>query len=151
MAPTEVLAAQHFTKFKDLNERYSLNLNIAFLSGSTTASKRKEILIGLSDGDINLVVGTHALIEDNIEFEDLALVITDEQHRFGVKQREKLLIKKDLSSGVNSVHNLVMTATPIPRTLAMVLYGDDQCEIRKLYIICKQCVSSDNDGCLAVS
>ena len=90
MAPTEVLAAQHFTKFKEYNERYSLNLNIAFLSGSTTATQRKEILSGLSEGSINLVVGTHALIEEKIEFEDLALVITDEQHRFGVLQRETL-------------------------------------------------------------
>ncbi|MBR5918251.1 MAG: ATP-dependent DNA helicase RecG [Lachnospiraceae bacterium] len=125
MAPTEVLAAQHFTKFKDLNERYSLNLNIAFLSGSTTVSQRKEILSGLSDGDINLVVGTHALIEDNIEFEDLALVITDEQHRFGVLQRETLNEKG------NTPHVLSLSATPIPRTLASVYYTGLQVSVIK--------------------
>ena len=125
MAPTEVLAAQHFTKFKELNERYSLNLNISFLSGSTTATQRKEILSGLSDGSINLVVGTHALIEDNIEFEDLALVITDEQHRFGVLQRETLNQKG------NAPHVLSLSATPIPRTLASVYYTGLQVSIIK--------------------
>lgn len=125
MAPTEVLAAQHFTKFKELNERYSLNLNIAFLSGSTTASQRKEVLGGLSDGSINLVVGTHALIEDNIEFEDLALVITDEQHRFGVLQRETLNQKG------NAPHVLSLSATPIPRTLASVYYTGLQVSVIK--------------------
>ena len=125
MAPTEVLAAQHFTKFKELNERYSLNLNIAFLSGSTTAAQRKDILSGLSDGSINLVVGTHALIEDNIEFEDLALVITDEQHRFGVLQRETLNQKG------NAPHILSLSATPIPRTLASVYYTGLQVSVIK--------------------
>ncbi len=125
MAPTEVLAAQHFTKFKELNERYSLNLNIAFLSGSTTAAQRKDILSGLSDGSINLVVGTHALIEDNIEFEDLALVITDEQHRFGVLQRETLNEKG------NAPHVLSLSATPIPRTLASVYYTGLQVSVIK--------------------
>ena len=125
MAPTEVLAAQHFTKFKELNERYSLNLNIAFLSGSTTAAQRKDILSRLSDGSINLVVGTHALIEDNIEFEDLALVITDEQHRFGVLQRETLNEKG------NAPHVLSLSATPIPRTLASVYYTGLQVSVIK--------------------
>lgn len=125
MAPTEVLAAQHFTKFKELNERYSLNLNIAFLSGSTTATQRKEVLSRLSDGSINLVVGTHALIEDNIEFEDLALVITDEQHRFGVLQRETLNQKG------NAPHVLSLSATPIPRTLASVYYTGLQVSVIK--------------------
>ena len=125
MAPTEVLAAQHFTKFKELNERYSLNLNISFLSGSTTASQRKEILSGLADGTINLVVGTHALIEDKIDFEDLALVITDEQHRFGVLQRETLNEKG------NAPHVLSLSATPIPRTLASVYYTGLQVSVIK--------------------
>ncbi len=125
MAPTEVLAAQHFTKFKELNERYSLNLYISFLSGSTTATQRKEILSRLSDGSINLVVGTHALIEDNIEFEDLALVITDEQHRFGVLQRETLNQKG------NAPHVLSLSATPIPRTLASVYYTGLQVSVIK--------------------
>ncbi len=125
MAPTEVLAAQHFTKFKELNERYSLNLNIAFLSGSTTAAQRKDILSGLSDGSINLVVGTHALIEDKIDFEDLALVITDEQHRFGVLQRETLNEKG------NAPHVLSLSATPIPRTLASVYYTGLQVSVIK--------------------
>jgi len=125
MAPTEVLAAQHFAKFKDFNDRYSLNLNIAFLSGSSNASQRKEVLNGLTDGSINLVVGTHALIEEKIEFEDLALVITDEQHRFGVLQRDTLNEKG------NTPHVLSLSATPIPRTLASVYYTGLQVSVIK--------------------
>ena len=125
MAPTEVLAAQHFSKFRDFNERYSLNLNIAFLSGSTSAAQRKEILSGLSDGSIDLVVGTHALIEEKIEFDDLALVITDEQHRFGVLQRDTLNEKG------NTPHVLSLSATPIPRTLASVYYTGLQVSVIK--------------------
>ncbi|MCR5846748.1 MAG: ATP-dependent DNA helicase RecG [Lachnospiraceae bacterium] len=125
MAPTEVLAAQHFTKFKDLIERYKLNLNISYLSGSTTQTARKEILNDLSLGSINLIVGTHALIEDNVEFENLALVITDEQHRFGVLQRNIL------SDKGNKPHILSLSATPIPRTLASVYYTDLQVSLIK--------------------
>ena len=118
MAPTEVLASQHFVKFKELNEKYKLGLNISFLTGSTGAASKREIIKDLSLGNIDLLIGTHALIEDNIEFENLALVITDEQHRFGVIQRNML------SDKGNKPHILSLSATPIPRTLASVYYTD---------------------------
>ena len=122
LAPTSVLARQHYDNAcRILN---GSGINVVLLLGKTKASVKKEIKEKLKDGEASVIIGTHALLTDDIDFADLALVIADEQHRFGVKQREKLLIKKDLESGVNSVHNLVMTATPIPRTLAMVLYGD---------------------------
>ena len=122
LAPTSVLARQHYDNACRILE--GSGINVVLLLGKTKASVKKEIKEKLKDGEASVIIGTHALLTDDIEFADLALVIADEQHRFGVKQREKLLIKKDLESGVNSVHNLVMTATPIPRTLAMVLYGD---------------------------
>ena len=125
MAPTEVLAAQHFTKFTQMNERYKLGLSIAFLSGSTGKAQKNEIIENLKCGEIDLLVGTHALIEDNIEFEDLALVITDEQHRFGVIQRNTLNEKG------NKPHVLSLSATPIPRTLASVYYTDLQVSVIK--------------------
>lgn len=122
LAPTSVLARQHYDNACRILG--GSGINVVLLLGKTKASVKKEIKEKLRDGEASVIIGTHALLTDDIEFADLALVIADEQHRFGVKQREKLLIKKDLESGVNSVHNLVMTATPIPRTLAMVLYGD---------------------------
>ena len=122
LAPTSVLAKQHYNNACRILE--GSGINVVLLLGKTKASVKKEIKEKLKDGEASVIIGTHALLTDDIEFADLALVIADEQHRFGVKQREKLLIKKELPSGVNSVHNLVMTATPIPRTLAMVLYGD---------------------------
>ena len=122
LAPTSVLARQHYDNACRILE--GSGINVVLLLGKTKASVKKEIKEKLKDGEASVIIGTHALLTDDIDFADLALVIADEQHRFGVKQREKLLIKKDLESGVNSVHNLVMTATPIPRTLAMVLYGD---------------------------
>ncbi len=125
MAPTEVLAAQHFNKFRELNTRYGLNLNIAFLSGSSTAASRKETLKELEEGEIDLIVGTHALIEDRVNFNCLALVVTDEQHRFGVLQRDTL------SSKGNTPHVLSLSATPIPRTLASVYYTDLQVSVIK--------------------
>ena len=125
MAPTEVLAAQHFTKFLDINSRYNLNLKIAYLSGSTSAANKREIEEDLRNGDIDILVGTHALIEDNVEFENLALAITDEQHRFGVLQRNLL------SGKSNNPHVLSLSATPIPRTLASVYYTDLQVSIIK--------------------
>ena len=95
------------------------------LLGKTKASEKTDIKEKIEDGSARVIIGTHALLTDDIKFNDLALVIADEQHRFGVKQREKLLFKDTLKDGtVKSVHNLVMTATPIPRTLAMVIYGD---------------------------
>lgn len=122
LAPTSVLARQHYDNAVRILE--GSGINVVLLLGKTKASVKKEIKEKLKDGEASVIIGTHALLTDDIEFAALALVIADEQHRFGVKQREKLLIKKDLANGVNSVHNLVMTATPIPRTLAMVLYGD---------------------------
>ena len=117
MAPTEILATQHYENIKRLLSE--LNINIALLTGSTKKSERDAIDMGLKDGSINFIVGTHALIEDNVVFKNLGLVIIDEQHRFGVVQRSKLWKKNN-----QPPHILVMTATPIPRTLAMTLYGD---------------------------
>lgn len=116
MAPTEILVSQHAKKFQEyLNP---LGLQVATLTGSTSAKARKEIYQNLANGQIKLVVGTHALIQDDVEFSNLGLVIIDEQHRFGVKQRDALLKK-----GKN-VERLFMTATPIPRTLALAIHGD---------------------------
>lgn len=116
MAPTEVLAAQHFRTFQEIFE--SLPVKVAYLSGHTKAAERKEILEQLKNGDISILIGTHALIEEEVIFAALGLVITDEQHRFGVKQRQALESKGE------SPHVLIMTATPIPRTMALSVYGD---------------------------
>ncbi|MBO6080431.1 MAG: ATP-dependent DNA helicase RecG [Bacteroidales bacterium] len=118
MAPTEILATQHYEKIS--NQLEPLGLQVEFLSGSTKTAKRKQILTDLQNGQVNILIGTHALIEDNVVFNKLGLVVIDEQHRFGVEQRAKLWRK----SGPIPPHILVMTATPIPRTLAMTLYGD---------------------------
>lgn len=117
MAPTEILAQQHFQGLKDLLK--NMNVDLRILTGSTKTKERKEILDDLSSGKINILLGTHALIEDPVVFKNLGMVIIDEQHRFGVQQRAKLWKKN-----VEPPHVLVMTATPIPRTLAMTLYGD---------------------------
>lgn len=117
MAPTEILAHQHFQGLKDLLK--NMDVDIRILTGSTKTKERKEILDDLSSGKINILLGTHALIEDPVVFKNLGMVIIDEQHRFGVQQRAKLWKKN-----VEPPHILVMTATPIPRTLAMTLYGD---------------------------
>ncbi len=116
MAPTEILAAQHFSSLSSLLE--PAGVRCALLTGSVKASERKKLLAALSSGEIQLVIGTHALLGDKVEFQDLGLVITDEQHRFGVNQRSALA-KKGASP-----HLLVMSATPIPRTLALMVYGD---------------------------
>lgn len=116
MAPTEILAEQHFRNAKKLFE--PLGLRVALLTGKSKAKERAELLVALEAGEIHFLIGTHALIEDVVQFRSLGLVIIDEQHRFGVEQRAKLKRK-----GV-SPHFLVMTATPIPRTLAMTVYGD---------------------------
>lgn len=118
MAPTEILATQHYEKMSKQLE--PLGLRVEFLSGSTKVAQRRRILADLRDGQVNILIGTHALIEDNVVFSKLGLVVIDEQHRFGVEQRAKLWRK----SGPVPPHILVMTATPIPRTLAMTLYGD---------------------------
>ena len=118
MAPTEILATQHYEKLSKQLE--PLNLRVEFLSGSTKTAKRKQLLTDLQNGQVDILIGTHALIEDNVIFNKLGIVVIDEQHRFGVEQRAKLWRK----SGAVPPHILVMTATPIPRTLAMTLYGD---------------------------
>ena len=117
MAPTEILSQQHFQYFSDFLN--SLDINIALLTGSTKAKYRKTIHEKLEDGSIDLLIGTHALLEDSVKFHNLGLVIIDEQHRFGVAQRARLWKKNN-----RPPHILVMTATPIPRTLSMTLYGD---------------------------
>jgi ATP-dependent DNA helicase RecG len=117
MAPTEILASQHYVTLRRMLQ--GLNIKIELLTGSTKTAKRNEIHSALLSGELNLLVGTHALIEDVVQFKNLGLVIIDEQHRFGVAQRAKLWQKNNIPP-----HILVMTATPIPRTLAMTLYGD---------------------------
>ena len=117
MAPTEILAKQHYNNFLDIFK--NTNAEIRLLTGSTTAKNKKIIYEELLNGSCDIVIGTHALIEDKVKFNNLSLVITDEQHRFGVRQRSKLLLKNHLT-----VDMLVMTATPIPRTLAFILHGD---------------------------
>lgn len=117
MAPTEILAQQHYSGLQKLLK--DLPVKLALLTGSIKAAKRKEILEGLSEGTIQMVVGTHAVIEDRVKFSRLGLVVIDEQHRFGVEQRARLWEKADIPP-----HVLVMTATPIPRTLAMTAFGD---------------------------
>ncbi|GIZ08467.1 ATP-dependent DNA helicase RecG [Flavobacterium sp. UMI-01] len=117
MAPTEILANQHFLGLSELANK--LNLNIKLLTGSTKTADRKIIHEELENGSLHILIGTHALLEDKVQFQNLGLAIIDEQHRFGVEQRSKLWKKN-----VIPPHILVMTATPIPRTLAMSLYGD---------------------------
>ena len=117
MAPTEILANQHFMGIKDLLG--DIGVNIALLTGSVKKSARKVIHEQLEDGELHILIGTHALLEDKVAYKNLGLAIVDEQHRFGVAQRAKLWHKNDIPP-----HILVMTATPIPRTLAMSLYGD---------------------------
>ena len=118
MAPTEVLAEQHFQTCQAWTE--ALGLKVALLTGSTKTKKRQALLASVSTGDTQLIIGTHALLEDPLMFKDLALVVIDEQHRFGVWQRARLWQK----GKTKNPHVLLMTATPIPRTLAMTLYGD---------------------------
>ena len=117
VAPTEILAQQHFNSFRELLSDSNINLNL--LTGSTKAKERKIINLGLENGTLQILIGTHAVFEENVRFKNLGLAIIDEQHRFGVAQRAKLW-----SKNTTPPHILVMTATPIPRTLAMSLYGD---------------------------
>ncbi len=117
MAPTEILAEQHYATLSRMTE--GLPLRVELLTGAVKGKRRKEILDGLADGSVHLLVGTHAVIEPTVGFLNLGLVVIDEQHRFGVEQRAKLW-----SKNVHPPHVLVMTATPIPRTLAMTVYGD---------------------------
>jgi ATP-dependent DNA helicase RecG len=117
MAPTEILAQQHYDKI--LQQLLPLQINVAILTGSTKAAARRKILEKLASGEIHLLIGTHALIEPVVVFQNLGLAVIDEQHKFGVAQRSQLWLKNDVVP-----HILVMTATPIPRTLAMTAYGD---------------------------
>ena len=119
MVPTEVLANQHYEGFLRLMEEQNIaSCHPVLLTGSTTARQKREIYQKIADGEVNVIIGTHALIQEKVEYKNLGLVITDEQHRFGVRQREALTTRG------NPPHVLVMGATPIPRTLAIILYGD---------------------------
>ena len=117
MAPTEILANQHFETIREL--LYGMDIRVELLTGSVKGKKREAILTGLLTGDVRILIGTHAVIEETVNFSSLGLVVIDEQHRFGVAQRARLWTKN-----AQPPHVLVMTATPIPRTLAMTLYGD---------------------------
>jgi len=117
MAPTEILATQHYNAITEMLG--DLAVNVQLLTGSTRTKKRREIHEGLADGSLQILIGTHAVLEDKVQFKNLGLAIIDEQHRFGVAQRAKLWMKNEIPP-----HILVMTATPIPRTLAMSVYGD---------------------------
>lgn len=118
MAPTEVLAKQHYDSILEMTEKYHLAMKPILLVGSMTAKEKRRAYERIEMGLVNVIIGTHALIQEAVEYQDLALVITDEQHRFGVRQRQKLQEKGE------NTHILVMSATPIPRTLAIILFGD---------------------------
>ncbi len=118
MAPTEVLARQHFETISGMLERYSIPLKAELLTGSMTAQQKRKAYEKIESGSVSIIIGTHALIQEKVHYKNLALVVTDERHRFGVRQREALAGKG------RSPHILVMSATPIPRTLAIILYGD---------------------------
>ena len=117
MAPTEILATQHYATVMGFLK--DMDIKVALLTGSTKKKERNKILPAIANGEIQIVIGTHALIEETVVFSSLGLAIIDEQHRFGVEQRSRLWMKNAIVP-----HVLVMTATPIPRTLAMTLYGD---------------------------
>ena len=117
MAPTEILARQHYATI--MRQTEGMNLRVAILTGSSKAAERRYALEGVASGEVNILIGTHALIEDRVQFSNLGFVVIDEQHRFGVEQRARLWTKNE-----QPPHILVMTATPIPRTLAMTMYGD---------------------------
>ena len=122
MAPTEILADQHYANISRMLD--GLGLNVALLTGSTKTGEKRKIKQNLRDGNIDILIGTHALIEKDVQFKNLGFVVIDEQHRFGVEQRSKLWTKNTIPP-----HVLVMTATPIPRTLAMTVYGDLDCSV----------------------
>lgn len=144
MAPTEILATQHYESIVQMFKQYDIPLKVTLLTGSKTAKAKKEIYEQIKSGEVSIVIGTHALIQEKVEYNSLALVITDEQHRFGVRQREMLSMKNQDSVP----HILVMSATPIPRTLAIIMYGDldisviDEVPARRLPI--KNCVVDTN-------
>lgn len=118
MAPTEVLARQHHENLTQLISQHNLNIQTVLLVGSMTAKEKREAYSRIESGEADIIIGTHALIQEKVKYKDLSIVITDEQHRFGVRQRETMSIKG------NNPHVMVMSATPIPRTLAIIMYGD---------------------------
>lgn len=122
MAPTEILASQHYHSINEMTA--SMGLKIKLLTGSTKIKERRKIHEELLNGELKILVGTHALIEDTVQFQNLGIAVIDEQHRFGVAQRAKLRTKNTSNTQNTEPHILIMTATPIPRTLAMTLYGD---------------------------
>lgn len=122
MAPTEILAQQHFSGISQLLKH--MPVTVALLTGSVKAAERRKLLQRVADGEVHILIGTHALIEDTVQFKNLGFVVIDEQHRFGVEQRSKLWQKNEIPP-----HVLVMTATPIPRTLSMSLFGDLDCSV----------------------
>lgn len=142
MAPTEVLATQHMETIQAMTNKYQLPFKPVLLTGVSSAKQKKEIYARIEDHTYNLVIGTHAVIQENVKFDNLALVVTDEQHRFGVKQREELVNKG------GNIHTIVMSATPIPRSLGMILYGDlDITEMKELpsnRLKIKNCVVDQN-------
>ncbi|MCR5222446.1 MAG: ATP-dependent DNA helicase RecG [Lachnospiraceae bacterium] len=143
MAPTEILATQHFESITRMLSTYDIPLQTVLLTGSMSASQRKDAREKIENGEAKLVIGTHALFQEKVVFHSLALVVTDEQHRFGVRQRELLAKKNE-----QPPHVLVMSATPIPRTLAIILYGDldvsviDELPARRLPV--KNCVVNND-------
>ena len=134
MAPTELLAEQHFKTLCKITE--NSGIKCALLTGSLTKKQKDEVKAGLKSGEIEVAVGTHALLTDDVEFENLGLVVTDEQHRFGVGQRGRL------SSKGNNPHTLVMSATPIPRTLGLIIYGDLDISIIDEYPVGRQKIAT---------
>ncbi len=142
MAPTEVLAVQHMETIQKMTADYKLPFKPVLLTGGQSAKEKRAIYAQIESGECNLVIGTHAVIQDGVIFKNLALVITDEQHRFGVKQREKLVSKGE------DVHTIVMSATPIPRSLALILYGDlditEMKEVPSNRLPIKNCVVNQN-------
>lgn len=142
MVPTEVLAKQQYESIREMFEKYDIPLNVELLVGSMTAAQKRESYRRIAEGEADIIVGTHALIQEKVEYRELALVITDEQHRFGVNQR------RSISEKGHNPHILVMSATPIPRTLAIIVYGDldisiiDQMPSNRLPI--KNCVVDES-------
>ena len=122
MAPTEILAEQHYIKLKDWLP--PLGIQVAWLTGSLKKKEKEAMLAAVADGSAQVVVGTHALIEETVSFQKLGLAVVDEQHRFGVRQRLALRQKMQQGGTYTAVHQLMMSATPIPRTLAMSFYAD---------------------------
>lgn len=142
MVPTEVLAKQQYESIQEMFKKYDIPLNVELLVGSMTAAQKRESYRRIAEGEADIIVGTHALIQEKVEYRELALVITDEQHRFGVNQR------RSISEKGHNPHILVMSATPIPRTLAIIVYGDldisiiDQMPSNRLPI--KNCVVDES-------